>query len=60
LPRNAEVAAIEVDDPFGLERRKIVTLRRSVTIRWRGCTRIVRSMRRNIRVGALSRAIGEG
>jgi hypothetical protein len=59
LPHNAEVAAVEVDYPFGLEPGdKIATLR---SIRNDPLARfipIVRSMRRNTKVGDLFRAIG--
>jgi hypothetical protein len=60
LPRNAEVAAVEVDDPLGLEPGdKIVTLR---SIRYDPLGRMHRiamSTRRNTRAGGPFRPIGK-
>lgn len=59
LPRNAEVAAIEVDDPLALEPGdKIVTLRSIRNDPLVACTPIARSMKRNTGAGGPFRVIG--
>jgi hypothetical protein len=60
LPRNAEVAPIEVDDPLAQEAgEKIVTMRSLRTIPWAGCIRIARLTRRSIRAAARFRTTGK-
>ena len=60
LPRNAEVAAVEVDDPLALEPGdKIVTLRSIRNDPLGRCTRIAMSTRRNTRAGGPFRPTGK-